>query len=82
MAGVRVSEVVAGISGSHIRSLNSHGMVAIRDKEVTEFDLDAVMDAAKAMLSSDQDILHVLPIATVSMSKKEYGSRLGCQVFV
>ncbi len=63
MAGVRVSEVVAGISGSHIRSLNSHGIVAIRDKEITQFDLDSVMDAAKAIaIPSDQDILHVLPM--------------------
>ena len=64
MAGVRVTEVVAGISGSHIRSLNSHGIVAIKDQEVTQEDLMAVVDAAKAVaIPSDQDILHVLPQA-------------------
>ncbi|MBU1558394.1 MAG: cell division protein FtsA, partial [Gammaproteobacteria bacterium] len=52
----------AGIAGSHIRSLNSHGIVAIRDQEVTQTDVDRVIDAAKAVaIPADQKILHILP---------------------
>ena len=52
----------AGIAGSHIRSLNSHGIVAIRDREVTQGDIDRVIDAARAVaIPADQRILHVLP---------------------
>ena len=62
MAGCEISSVYAGIAGSHIRSLNSHGIVAIRDREVTEGDLDRVMDAARAVaIPADQRVLHVLP---------------------
>jgi len=62
MAGCEIHSVYVGIAGSHINSFNSHGMVAIRDKEVTEDDLKRVMDAARAVvISTDQKILHVLP---------------------
>ncbi len=62
MAGCEIHSVFAGVAGSHISSLNSHGMVAIRDKEVTADDLERVMDAARAVaISTDQKILHVLP---------------------
>ncbi|MEZ7818977.1 MAG: cell division protein FtsA [Candidatus Azotimanducaceae bacterium] len=62
MAGCSVESVYAGIAGSHIRSLNSHGIVAIRDREVFSQDIDRVIDAAKAMaIPADQKILHVLP---------------------
>lgn len=62
MAGCEVRTVYAGIAGSHIRSLNSHGIVAIRDKEVTNADVDRVLDAAKAVaIPADQKILHILP---------------------
>lgn len=62
MAGCEIHSVFAGVAGSHINSLNSHGMVAIRDKEVTAEDLERVMDAARAVaISTDQKILHVLP---------------------
>ena len=45
-----------------IRSLNSHGIVAIRDKEVTRGDVDRVIDAARAVaIPADQKILHILP---------------------
>ena len=49
MAGCQIHSVYAGIAGSHIRSLNSHGIVAIRDKEVTGADVDRVIDAARAV---------------------------------
>ena len=62
MAGCQIHSVFAGIAGSHIRSLNSHGTVAIRDKEVTQGDIDRVLDAAKAVhFPGDQQLLHVMP---------------------
>ncbi|WP_127477873.1 cell division protein FtsA [Sulfurivermis fontis] len=62
MAGCQIHSVYAGIAGSHIRSLNSHGIVAIRDKEVTQGDMERVIDAARAVaIPADQKILHVLP---------------------
>jgi len=62
MAGCEIHSVHAGIAGSHISSLNSHGIVAIRDNEVSSGDIDRVIDAAKAVvLPADQKILHILP---------------------
>jgi len=62
MAGCHIHSVYAGIAGSHIRSLNSHGIVAIRDKEVLPLDVERVIDAARAVaIPADQEILHVLP---------------------
>ncbi|MEJ2398946.1 MAG: cell division protein FtsA, partial [Gammaproteobacteria bacterium] len=62
MAGCQIHSVYAGIAGSHIRSLNSHGIVAIRDKEVTAADVERVIDAARAVaIPADQRILHILP---------------------
>ena len=62
MAGCEINAVYAGIAGSHIRSLNSHGVVAIRDREVTQADVEHVIEAAKAVaIPADQRILHVLP---------------------
>lgn len=62
MAGCEVRTVYAGIAGSHIRSLNSHGIVAIRDQEVSQADVERVIDAAKAVaIPADQKILHILP---------------------
>ena len=62
MAGCQIHSVYAGIAGSHIRSLNSHGIVAIRDSEVNAGDVERVIDAAKAVaIPADQRILHILP---------------------
>ncbi len=62
MAGCEIHEVYAGIAGSHVRSTNSHGIVAIRDREVSQTDVDRVIDAARAVpIPADQKILHVLP---------------------
>lgn len=61
-AGCQIYSVFTGIAGSHIRSLNSHGIVAIKDREVTQFDVDRVIDAARAVaIPADQKILHILP---------------------
>jgi cell division protein FtsA len=62
MAGCEIHSVYAGIAGSHIRSLNSHGIVAIRDNEVSVGDVDRVIDAARAVaIPADQKMLHILP---------------------
>ena len=62
MAGCRINSVYAGIAGSHIMSMNSHGIVAIRDKEVSQGDVDRVIDSARAVaIPADQKILHILP---------------------
>ncbi len=62
MAGCRIHSVYAGIAGSHIRSLNSHGIVAIRDREVLPLDVERVIDAAQAVaIPADQKVLHILP---------------------
>ncbi|MDH3643416.1 MAG: cell division protein FtsA [Gammaproteobacteria bacterium] len=62
MAGCHIDAVYAGIAGSHIRSINSHGIVAVRDREVYPQDVERVIDAAQAMaIPADQKILHILP---------------------
>ena len=62
MAGCRIHSVYAGIAGSHISSMNSHGIVAIKDKEVVQSDVDRVIDSARAVaIPADQKILHILP---------------------
>ena len=62
MAGCEIFSAYTGIAGGHIRSINSHGIVAIRDREVSQNDIDRVIDAAKAIaIPADQKILHVLP---------------------
>jgi cell division protein FtsA len=62
MAGCQIHSVYVGIAGSHIRSLNSHGIVAIRDREVYALDLERVIDAAQAVaIPADQKVLHILP---------------------
>jgi cell division protein FtsA len=62
MAGCEIHSVYVGIAGSHISSLNSHGIVAIKDREVFSQDIDRVIDAAQAVaIPADQQILHILP---------------------
>ena len=62
MAGCQIQSVFVGIAGSHIKSLNSHGIVAIKEKEVTQYDIDRVIDSARAVaIPADQKILHILP---------------------
>ena len=61
MADCKISRVFTGIAGSHIRSFNSHGMVAIKDREVSQFDIDRVIETARAVnIPTDQQILHIL----------------------
>ncbi|HEY3354765.1 MAG TPA: cell division protein FtsA [Polyangia bacterium] len=62
MAGCEITSVYAGIAGGHIKGLNSHGIVAVKDKEVRDADVARVIDAAKAVaIPADREIIHVLP---------------------
>lgn len=62
MAGCEISSVYAGVAGAHVQSLNSHGVIAIKSREVTQVDIDRVMDAAKTVaMPYDRQVLHVLP---------------------
>ncbi len=62
MAGCKINSAFTGIAGSHVNSINSHGVVAVRGAEITQEDVDRVIDAAKAVpLANDQKILHILP---------------------
>jgi cell division protein FtsA len=62
MAGCEISSVFAGIAGTHVVSMNSHGVIAIKSREVTQNDIDRVLDAARAIaMPFDRQILHVLP---------------------
>lgn len=62
MAGVEINSVYCGITGSHIRGFNSHGIVAVKNREVSENDMKRVIDAARAVaIPMDREIIHVLP---------------------
>ncbi|MDO8955902.1 MAG: cell division protein FtsA [Deltaproteobacteria bacterium] len=62
MAGVEINSVYCGITGSHIRGFNSHGIVAVKNREVSESDMKRVIDAARAVaIPMDREIIHVLP---------------------
>lgn len=62
MAGCEIHTVFTTISGGHIKAFNSHGIVAVKNKEVTQRDLERVIDAARAVaIPMDRDVLHVLP---------------------
>jgi cell division protein FtsA len=61
MADCKIQRVYTGIAGSHIRSFNSTGMVAVKDKEVTPVDIDRAIETARAMpIPTDQQVLHIL----------------------
>jgi cell division protein FtsA len=61
MADCKINTVFTGIAGNHIKSLNSHGMVKIKDAEVSQMDVDRVVETARAVsLPADQQILHIL----------------------
>ncbi|MCZ6781790.1 MAG: cell division protein FtsA [Proteobacteria bacterium] len=62
MADYEITSVYAGIAGGHIRGFNSHGVVAVKDREVTESDVKRVIDAAKAVaIPMDREVIHVIP---------------------
>ncbi|HLB05750.1 MAG TPA: cell division protein FtsA [Thermodesulfobacteriota bacterium] len=62
MAGCEITSVYTGIAGGHIKGFNSHGVIAVKDGEVSETDIKRVIDAAKAVaIPMDREIIHVLP---------------------
>jgi len=62
MAGVEITSVYAGIAGGHITGFNSRGIIAIKGKEITQNDVDRVIDAARAVaIPMDREVIHVLP---------------------
>ena len=62
MAGCEIHTAFTGIAGGHVKGFNSHGVVAVKNKEITKGDIERVMDAAKAVaIPMDREILHILP---------------------
>lgn len=62
MAGMEIDSVYVGIAGGHIKGFNSHGIIAVKNKEVTQPDILRVIDAAKALaIPMDREVIHVLP---------------------
>ena len=62
MAGCEITSVYAGIAGGHIKGFNSHGIVAVKGSEVTQKDIERVIDAARAVaIPPDREVIHVLP---------------------
>ena len=81
MAGCSIHSVYAGIAGSHIRSLNSHGIVAIRDREVQQLDVERVIDAARAVSHSRRpgNSPMCCPSNTLSTTRKGFTNLLVCR---
>ncbi|MEF3168488.1 MAG: cell division protein FtsA [Deltaproteobacteria bacterium] len=62
MAGFEIGKVYVGIAGSHIKGFNSHGVIAIKGQEVTQDDVDRVIEAARAVaIPLDREVIHILP---------------------
>ncbi|MEE9614312.1 MAG: cell division protein FtsA [Thermodesulfobacteriota bacterium] len=62
MAGCEINRVYAGISGGHIRAFNSHGVIAVKDAEITKNDVERVIEAAQAVaIPPDREVIHVIP---------------------
>lgn len=62
MAGCEISSVFAGIAGGHIKGFNSHGVIALKNREVGKRDIERVIDAARAVaIPMDREVIHTLP---------------------
>ena len=62
MSGVHLTSVYAGISGGHIKGINSHGVIAVKNKEITPNDVKRVIDAASAVaIPMDREVIHIIP---------------------
>ena len=78
MADCKIREVFTGIAGSHIKSFNSHGMFAIKDKEISQMDVDRVVDTARAVnIPTDQQILHTIPQEFIVDGQEDVRDPLG-----
>ena len=79
MADCKIRDVYTGIAGSHIRSFNSHGMVAIKDKEVSAADVDRVIETARAVnIPTDQQILHILTQEFIIDGQEDVRETVSC----
>jgi len=62
MAGIDIKSVYTGIAGGHIKGFNSHGIIAVKNREITESDIKRVIDAARAIaIPVDREVIHILP---------------------
>ena len=62
MSGFEIESVYVGIAGGHIKGFNSHGVIAVKNKEISEADVNRVIDAAKAVaIPMDREVIHVIP---------------------
>ncbi len=62
MAGCDINVVYAGISGGHIRAFNSHGVIAVKEGEVSKSDMERAIEAAQAVaIPTDREVIHVIP---------------------
>lgn len=78
MADCKIREVYTGIAGNHIRSFNSHGMVAIKDQEISQMDVERVIDTARAVnIPMDQQVLHTIPQEFVVDGQEDVKDPLG-----
>lgn len=78
MAGCEIDSVFVGIAGGHINSLNSHGIVAVKGKEITQKDVERVIEAAKAIaIPLDREVIHVLPQEFIVDNQDEIKTPLG-----
>ncbi len=78
MAGCDIRSVYAGIAGSHIMGFNSHGVIAVKGGEVTQKDLDRVIDAAKAVaIPLDREVIHILPQEYIVDDQRDIEDPLG-----
>ena len=61
MAGCEISSVYAGIAGGHIKGFNSHGVIAVKNREVTSLDIERVIEAARAVaIPTDREVIHTI----------------------
>ncbi|MDP1863384.1 MAG: cell division protein FtsA [Thiobacillus sp.] len=78
MADCKIREVYTGIAGSHIKSFNSHGMFAIKDKEISQMDVDRVVETARAVnIPTDQQVLHTIPQEFIVDGQEDVRDPLG-----
>ena len=62
MAGCEINQVYSGIAGGHIKAFNSHGVIAVKESEITAADVDRVIEAAQAVaIPPDREVIHVIP---------------------
>ena len=62
MAGCNITSVYAGIAGGHIKGINSHGVIAVKNREITPSDVKRVIDAASAVaIPMDREVIHIIP---------------------